>query len=297
MAIDNPIPRTRRAILAASLGGLAATVAAALGRPTRAHAANGDAVILGLENLSTTETGVTCGTDNATAFYGHSNGVGNGLLGESSTGAGVRGTSTSGSGVAGTSTGSATGVWGATASGMGVHGQSTSGTGVHGNSQSSYGVRGISPSYVAVKGESVLSNGIDGTTDSGIGVQGSSNSSWGVHGVSQSSWGVYGWSTTGVGVYASTSALKSGFALQAVGRVKFDNSAGLATIAAGTKKKTVTPGINLTSNSAVVATLQGSAGGTTTVHRVIVDPATDKFTIYLTANAAANVKVAWHVFG
>jgi hypothetical protein len=46
-----------------------------------------------------------------------------------------------------------------------------------------------------------------------------------------------------------------------------------------------------------VATLQGSAGGTTTVHRVVVNAATNSFTIYLTANSTADVKVAWHVFG
>lgn len=49
--------------------------------------------------------------------------------------------------------------------------------------------------------------------------------------------------------------------------------------------------------SAVVATLMGSAGGTTTVHRVVVNATADTFTIYLTANATATVTVAWHVFG
>jgi hypothetical protein len=43
----------------------------------------------------------------------------------------------------------------------------------------------------------------------------------------------------------------------------------------------------------VVATLQGSAGGTTTVHRVAINATADTFTIYLTANASVNVKVAW----
>ena len=59
----------------------------------------------------------------------------------------------------------------------------------------------------------------------------------------------------------------------------------------------VTPGIDLLTTSAVVATLMGSAGGLTTVHRVVVNATTDAFTIYLTANATVAVKVAWHVFG
>ena len=40
-----------------------------------------------------------------------------------------------------------------------------------------------------------------------------------------------------------------------------------------------------------------SAGGTTTVHRVVVNATADTFTIYLTAKATTAVKVAWHAFG
>ena len=103
--------------------------------------------------------------------------------------------------------------------------------------------------------------------------------------------------TTGTAANLTTSGLKSGTALQAIGKVRFDKSVGIATIAAGTSGVTVTPGIDLTTTSAVVATLQGDAGGSTTVKRVSLNPTTDQFTIYLTANATAAVKVAWHVFG
>jgi hypothetical protein len=47
----------------------------------------------------------------------------------------------------------------------------------------------------------------------------------------------------------------------------------------------------------VVATLQGSAGGTTNVHRVVVDATANTFRIYLTANATVSVKVGWFAFG
>ncbi len=83
----------------------------------------------------------------------------------------------------------------------------------------------------------------------------------------------------------------------AVGRVRLDNCSGLATIASGTKSVVVTPGIDLTTSSAVVATLQASAGGTTTVHRCVVNGPANSLTIYLTANSTVTVKVAWHVFG
>ena len=57
------------------------------------------------------------------------------------------------------------------------------------------------------------------------------------------------------------------------------------------------PGIDVTTTSAVVATLQGSAGGKTTVHRVSVSTTGDTFTIYLTANATSSVKAAWIILG
>jgi hypothetical protein len=98
-------------------------------------------------------------------------------------------------------------------------------------------------------------------------------------------------------MYAATTDPTQGLAFRAVGRVKLDNCSGIATIAAGTNNVVVKPGIDLTSSSAVVATLQASAGGTTTVHRCVVNVTTDSFTIYLTANSTANVKVAWHIFG
>jgi hypothetical protein len=59
----------------------------------------------------------------------------------------------------------------------------------------------------------------------------------------------------------------------------------------------VTPGIDLTSTSAVIATLNGNAGGSTTVKRVLINATANTFTIYLTANSTANVKVAWLVAG
>jgi hypothetical protein len=109
--------------------------------------------------------------------------------------------------------------------------------------------------------------------------------------------GIRAYAASGTAMHASTSSPKIGTALRTTGRVRFDRSVGIATILAGTKSVVVTPGIDLTATSAVVATLQGSAGGTTTVHRCAVNTTADTFTIHLTANAAQNVTVAWHVFG
>jgi hypothetical protein len=59
----------------------------------------------------------------------------------------------------------------------------------------------------------------------------------------------------------------------------------------------VVPGIDLVSTSAVVATLQGTAGGTTTVRYCVVNTTDNRLRIYLTANATADVKGAWLVLG
>ena len=108
--------------------------------------------------------------------------------------------------------------------------------------------------------------------------------------------GAYVTTTTGTAGYFKTGGPKFGTALRTIGRVRFDNSVGIATVPAGTHGVTVTPGIDLQTTSAVVATLQGPAGGAL-VERVSVNATTDQFTIYLTKNTTAAVKVAWHVFG
>lgn len=115
----------------------------------------------------------------------------------------------------------------------------------------------------------------------GIAAQGTSGV--GVRGHSEEGTGLFGSSTTGTGLRAS-------------GRVRFDHATGTATIAAGTNSVVVTPGITLVSGSAVTATLMGNPGGSTTVQRVAVNTTDDTITIFLTANATADVKVGWHAF-
>jgi hypothetical protein len=128
-------------------------------------------------------------------------------------------------------------------------------------------------------------------------VHGQSTGGRGGYGQATTGYGVRGYATGGTAIYAGSADPMKDYALRAVGRVKLDRCAGVATITAGTKSAVVSPGIDLVSTSAVVATLQGHPGGTTTVQRVAIDTTTDRFTIYLTANSTATVKVAWHVFG
>jgi hypothetical protein len=257
--------------------------------------------------------------------------TGVGVSGRSTSSAGVSGSSASNAGVYGSST-SGIGVVGTSASNYGVYGSSDTGTGVRGDTKSNIGVTGTADTGIGVYGTTRASDkpailgvaqanntGVQGycgafgtepeaprktgvygyaAVDSGSqGVHGQSITGRGVVGSATSGTGVRGDASTGTAVHALSADPLKGYALRALGRVKFDHCAGLATIASGMSSVVVTPGIDLVSGSAVVATLQGSAGGTTTVHRCVVNATTNTFAIYLTANSTATVRVAWHVFG
>jgi hypothetical protein len=138
------------------------------------------------------------------------------------------------------------------------------------------------------------SRGVWGYSPAGLGVYGESSSGRAVQGVASSGIGVRAASSSGTGCYATST---TGYALRTDGKVRLDKSSGVATIASGASSVAVTPGIDLTATSAVVATLNGSAGGSTVVKRVAINATTNAFTIYLTANSTAAVKVAWLVLG
>lgn len=369
--VDESVPRSRRALLAGGLGGLAALAVQALGRPVRVNAADGQTVVVGGEYTSSSPTKITNGSagdpgiaiwgasTQSVGVYGSSSGAA-GVVGETSNGngvhgfgtsAGVRGQGTSygvrgdGSvGVAGVGTNigiQAVGPTGLQAQGTdmaiqvvgvpttGVHttghdqavyawsqfghglvgetsvgskqavlgraSGTTQGTAVYGYSGT--GTEPTAPTRTGVYGyaaQGADARGVFGRTSTGQGVRGQATSGYGVRGVADKGSGVGGYATTGIGLRGEAT---SGYALRTEGRVAFDKSSGTATIASGTNSVLVTPGIDLTTTSTVLATLQGSAGGTTTVHRVSVNPSTNQFRIHLTANATASVKVGWLVFG
>ena len=284
MSIDSTAPRTRRAVLAGALGGLAALAANALGRPMPTLAADGQAMLVGGEYSSSSVTSVTNATGNG--IYGGSLDTGIAVTGQSNQGIGVHGFSTSNIGVLGETIGSVAAIAGRSfGGGTGVIGSADNApvpaakakTGVYGQATqdgTSRGVWGYSPAGYGVLGEATTGRGVQGTAWSGVGVRAAA--------------------TDGTGVWASATA---GYALRADGRILFNKSAGLATIASGASSVSVTPGIDLTATSAVIATLNGNAGGSTAVKRVAINATTNVFTIYLTANATAAVKVAWLVLG
>jgi hypothetical protein len=221
-----------------------------------------------------------------------------GVVGRSAAGQGVRGEATTGNGVYGTSS-DGVGVYGESLAGPGILGVSPAGAGAGVQGFSGAGSPPAGLAKVGVHGYAdadATARGVVGQTTAGRGVDGVATTGYGVVGAASSGIGVRGTANDGLAAYFTT-VNPAGFALRTLGRIRFDKAAGLATIAAGSKSVTVTPGTIVTTATAIVATLQGSAGGTTTVHRVAIDTVNNRFTIYLTANSTVSVKVAWHAFG
>jgi len=276
MALDVSVPHSRRTILAGGLGGLAALAVNALGRPADVRAGVDGDVVLGAANASATTTGIlnTTTTESALEVVCY---TGTAINAVSDTGAGLNALSTS-----------STAVFGSTLS--------TADAGVTGGSSQGTGVQGFSGGFGGIP-DAKLKTGVYGQAQQGTdgrGVWGYSPTGQGVRGQASSGIGVRGVVTSGVGLSGEAT---TGYALRTSGRVRLDQSAGQATIASGTSSVVVTPGVDLTTTSAVVATLNGDAGGSTAVKRVAINATANTFTVYLTGNATASVKLAWIVLG
>ena len=180
--IDSKSP-SRRALLAGALGGIGAWIASGIGRASPARAADGDPVLVGSENNSTSVTKLT---NNATSDTV--------LQGDSTSGIGVSGSSSSANGVEGFST-----------SNRGVYGQSISNSAVYG--------LGLSASMGAGVGHSA-NNGTGIFGFSGAFVLPAAKPKTGVYGYAaqdNASQGVWGHSPAGNGVVGSTTTGYAGY--------------------------------------------------------------------------------------
>jgi hypothetical protein len=245
MVLEASTPRSRRAILAAAVGGLGALMGSALGRPQVAQAAAGDTLKLGQANDSGTSQTIlsnaglgaafTLKTTNlatgATGIFGWSSQTGahatRGALGQAN-GAnsfGVEGKSTGvhGSGAAihavggqndgvqaSSSNPNSAAVRGmhdgvGAASGDGVYGWSAAATGIHGDSTDGLGVGGGSTNGYGVYGDSDNGIGVRGNSANGIGVIGTASVNVGVGGTSVTGYGVSGSSDSNDGVAGHSS--------------------------------------------------------------------------------------------
>lgn len=184
MAIETTTPRSRRALLAAGLGAIGATVASALGRPAGVRAADGEPVLLGTANTASAPTTIT---SLETTFAVVST-AGEGIVADAVSTAlransqsPTRGTIEARSlvrtavyaigGDEGLITPPAkTGVFGYAnqdANAIGVQGKSVFGTGVLGISESGRAVRGVSVTGTAVQGLSTTGTGVSSSSGSG----------------------------------------------------------------------------------------------------------------------------------
>jgi hypothetical protein len=312
MAIDAAAPKTRRAILAAGLGGLGAVAVQALAHPSPAEAlANGD-VQLGhgtadTDNDSGAETRVNGTTDGQVAFSAIQGGSGVGLFGSSNTGAGVKG-------IGGTT---ATGLWGQSTDGPGAKATSTDSTpstfsgpsnrtGVIGSMGSTSGISS-NTDEVGVLGyadASTASAGVVGQSHQGVGMFGIGSigvvgfGSWGVLGdVGPTQIGVYGNTGVnaaplvagGIGVFARAETTAQ-VALRVVGKTQFNRS-GRTFVAGGSSSRTVTMA-GVSSSSYIIATPQTNRAG---VFVQAVVPSAGKFVIYLNKVVSANTYVGYLV--
>jgi hypothetical protein len=272
-------PRSRRAILGAALGGVAAAAAGALGAPRQASAANGSDFVLGVDTNTASKTTKLTSTDPSLGMQLTSNGAAlqgtgqsGGVLGQAqaANGIGIGGYSLAASGTG-------RGVFGITNSpdGVGVFGVSNGGsTGVYGYSFKGAAANPANPDKVGVYGYA--------TSDSQAkGVKGESTSGTGVEGVA----------ATGTGVRAASA---SGIALAVSGRATFTRS-GRVSVPANKRSVDVTVPGGLAPTTLVVATLETYRSGVwVTVARKNY-PSTGVVRIYLNkvASTSAGTTVGW----
>lgn len=202
--------------------------------------------------------------------------------------------------------------WSATSGAIAVHGYtlSTGAPAILGEAyDSADGVKGWSASGIGVHG--VVSSGSTGigvygenTTDGGVGVQAQDNATAG------GGYGIFSASTYGVAVQAITSdgtavaavAGGTGTALQVSGPAEFLRS-GVAVVNGTTATPKSSVKVNLVtltstvllSTSIVLATIQGAVPAGTYVQNVVLNVATNTFTINLNQAVAQKVKIGWFV--
>ncbi len=214
MALDTSVPRTRRAVLAAAVGGLGALVGSAFGRPAITNAATGDNLKLGQSNDSGTSQTILLNAGLGAAFTlktTNSATGATGIFGWSSQ-AGANATR----GVYGLANG---------ANSFGVEGKSNAlapggGAAVHGLGGLNDGVYGLSDS----------ASGVHGDCTDGPGVAGGSTNSHGVHAESDNSDGVHGRANAGSGVVSGVYGYALSTSTGAAGVAGHHAAAGSSTV-------------------------------------------------------------------
>lgn len=135
----------------------------------------------------------------------------------------------------------------------------------------------------AFQGLGTDNDAVNGYSTSGRGVYGNSSTNAGVFGTSGTGPALEGWGGGGGGV-----------ALRAEGRLRLSTS-GVARISAGSKSKTITPGVDINPSSFVLLTAKANIGARTLWFTT--DGPNERFTIHMSSARNVSTKVAWLLVG
>jgi hypothetical protein len=226
-------------------------------------------------------SGVEGGTGQQTGLgvWGHNDALSGstvGVLGESH--------SSDGSGVKGTGLNGGTGVSGDGRVGVFATSSTDGWMGIWGRHfGAGFGVAGDSVSHIGVSGTS------DATTQPAM-LGRSRGHSTGVFGFSGGTGDVVPAASADTGIYGAV-ASKGGYAIRGSGRVRFDKVSGVATIAAGATSVTVSPGVDVTTDSFVLLTPKANVAGRSLWFST--DATNDRITISMSASRTSPTKIAW----
>jgi hypothetical protein len=322
---------SRRAVLGAALGAVAATAASAIELPRPVDASSdGTAIAVGGSYLDAQHetyikntSSVLGGNEyNRTLHLESVNGIALWAVADqavygSGVSAGVSGTtfSASGVGVEGFQgnnslpfvTPAASGVFGlsdATDGGAGVRGQATgdaSGSaGVWGSTDSTttgYGVYGVATAATATS-QAVGVYGHAQSSSGGVGTYGwaeaATGTTYGAIGQAESATGtgVYGYAPGGGVAVKATS--NGGLALRTSGRVKVDKASGVVTIPAGKTSITFTPGVKVVTGAFVLLTPRANLGSRGLWYTTST---TGTITVRVSSAVSANTGIGWLLLG
>jgi hypothetical protein len=158
----------------------------------------------------------------------------------------------------------------------------------HTHTKGSSGVAGIDFSKAAG------ANGVYGQTYHGFGVFGigiGGGDGVGGHSNTSGHSAIFGVDSAPSGGTAILGQSRHGLALHAEGKVKFSTSSGVTTVPAGQRAATVQVG-GMTASCKVFATIQQAHSG---VHIEGAEPGHESFTLTLSKNPPAPLRVAWFV--
>jgi hypothetical protein len=193
--VDEIRPQSRRAVLAASLGALAALAGQALGRPTGARAATDDPLLLGhLDNSTPDPTKLTSNVYGTVLSVEHTGSEGGAIFALS------LGSGRPGSAIQASAGGGSPGVYGASSTSFGVLGETGAGSG---GGAGGAGVFGFSPG-----GRTGVAGVVGTHGDQDTAVAPASTGVWGRSNQTSNSRGVAGESTAGTGVWGTSASGK-----------------------------------------------------------------------------------------